>query len=207
MMDGSHPDELDLLAYVEEDLAEARTLAVAEHLAACRACADSVRRLESARHALRSAPLLELPAERRAAVLAGLPARAPRRRFRWRPRVIAPALATAAVAAVIAGVVFTVDGNGGGGEEAAQPAARATAPGAGEEEKAGTTTEGDKAALAQGLRPVQGPPRDVALYLRRKGFDARVVDSTVRVRDADPDAVMRALADRPSGRVRVEVVP
>jgi uncharacterized protein (UPF0335 family) len=54
---------------------------------------------------------------------------------------------------------------------------------------------------------VQGPPREVALNLRRQGFDARVVDSTVRVRNADPDAVMRALADRPDGPVVVEVVP
>ena len=206
MMDGAHPNELDLLAYVEEDLPNTRKVAVGEHLAACQACADAVRRLEAARHALRSTPLLELPAERRAAVLAGLPARKPSRRIRWRPGVIVPALATAAVTAVIAGVVFTVDWNGGGEEEAAVPAAPATAPETGEEEKAAGAGE-DQRTLSSALRPVKGPPRDVALYLRKQGFEATVVDSTVRVRNADADAVGRALAARPSGRVRVEVVP
>jgi anti-sigma factor RsiW len=210
MMDGAHPNELDLLAYVEEDLPESRKAAVAEHVAGCQACADSVRQLETARQVLRSAPLLELPAGARAAVLAGLPARAPRRRLRWRPAAVAPALAAAAVLAVVTGVVLTVDWNGREQEEGAAlapaPAEQATSEagaGAGDEE----AEQDDTRALSSALRSVQGPPRDVALYLRRQGFDARVVDSTVRVRNADPDAVMRALADRPDGPVVVEVVP
>lgn len=209
MMDGAHPNELDLLAYVEEDLPEPRKAAVAEHVAGCQACADSVRRLETARQVLRSAPLLEVPAGTRAAVLAGLPARAPKRRLRWRPAIVAPALAAAAVLAVVTGVVLTVDWNGREQEEAAEfapsPAAPATSEGDAGAEAGGA--EDDKRALSSALRSVQGPPREVALYLRRQGFDARVVDSTVRVRNADPDAVMRALADRPSGPVLVEVVP
>jgi hypothetical protein len=206
MMDGAHPNELDLLAYVEEDLPEPRKAAVAEHVAGCQACADSVRRLETARQVLRSAPPLELPAGSRAGVLAGLRARAPRRRLRWRPALV-PALAAAAVLVVVTGVVLTVDGNGGGQEEAGEavaPAEQATSEaGAGAEEP----EQDDTRALSSALRSVQGPPRDVALYLRRQGFDARVVDSSVRVRNADPDAVMRALADRPDGPVVVEVVP
>jgi hypothetical protein len=208
MMDGAHPNELDLLAYVEEDLPDSRKAAVAEHVAGCRACADSVRQLETARQVLRSAPLLEMPAGSREAVLAGLPARAPKRRLRWRPAVVAPALATAAVLAVVTGVVLTVDWNGDGQEaqEAAGPAAPATVMEEAAGEEAGGA-EDDSRALSSTLRSVEGPPREVALYLRRQGFDARVVDSTVRVRNADPVAVMRALADRPSGPVRVEVVP
>ena len=211
MMDGVHPNELDLLAYIEEDLPEPRKAAVAEHVSGCQACADSVRRLESARQVLRSAPLLELPAGSRTAVLAGLTARAPKRRLRWRPAFVAPALAAAAVLAVVTGVVLTGDWNGGSVEEAATPAP----PGAGMEEEsrggdtgASEAAPSDTRALSAGaLRSVEGPPREVALDLRRLGFDARVVDSTVRVRNADPDAVMRALAGRPDGPVVVEVVP
>lgn len=209
MMDGAHPNELDLLAYVEEDLPEPRKAAVAEHVAGCQACADSLRQLETARQVLRSAPLLELPAETRAAVMAGLPARAPKPRLRWRPAFVAPALAAAAVLALVTGVVLTVDWNGRDQEEAAEftpsPAAPATSEAEAGAEAGGA--EDDKRALSSALRSVQGPPREVALNLRRQGFDARVVDSTVRVRNADPDAVMRALADRPDGPVVVEVVP
>jgi putative zinc finger protein len=207
MMDGAHPNELDLLAYVEDDLPDPRKAALAEHVAGCRACADSVRQLETARQVLRSAPLLELPAGSRAAVLAGLPARAPKRRLRWRPTVVAPALAAAAVLAVVGGVVLTADWNGDGRE--AQEAARPASPATVMQETAGGDAAGaaEDRTLSSALRPVQGPPKEVALYLRRQGFQARVVDSTVRVRNADPDAVMRALADRPSGPVVVEVVP
>ena len=209
MMDGAHPNELDLLAYVEDDLPDPRKAAVAEHVAGCQACADSVRQLETARQVLRSAPLLELPAGTRAAVLAGLPARAPKRRLRWRPGVVAPALAAAAVLAVVTGVVLTVDGNGGGQDEAGEAVAPAEQPtsGAGAGAGAEEAEEDDTRALSSALRSVQGPPREVALYLRRQGFEARVVDSTVRVRNADPDAVMRALADRPDGPVHIEIVP
>jgi hypothetical protein len=208
MMDGAHPDELDLLAYVEEDLPGERRVSVAEHVAGCPACADSVRQLETARHALRSAPVLELPEARRAAVLAGLRERPTRRRPAWRPRIVAPALATAAVAAVVAGVVLTVDWNGGAREESA----RVTAPAAAEEAEEGgdagapASTDGETRSLAAGaVRSVEGPPPEVARFLRRQGFDARVVDSAVEVRRADPDAVVRALADRPDGPVLVLV--
>ena len=209
MMDGAHPNELDLLAYVEEDLPDARKAAVAEHVAVCQTCADSVRQLETARQALRSAPPLEMPAGSRAAVLAGLPARAPKRRLRWRPALVAPALAAAALLAVVTGVVLSVDWSGRGQEEAAEfearPAEQATT-----EADAGAAAGGDedeRALSAGAVRSVQGPPSEVALFLRRQGFEARVVGSTVRVRDADPDAVMRALAGRPDGPVRIEVVP
>jgi hypothetical protein len=209
MMDGAHPNELDLLAYVEEDLPAARKLAVAEHVAACPACADSVQQLETARNVLRTSPLLELPADTRAAVMADLPARAPRRRLRWRPGVIAPALATAAVAAVIAGAVVTA-GGGEDEQEAAQVGVEEPSPAeqAAPEADEGAATGGadDRTALSSLLRSVEGPPGEVARLLRRRGFDARVVDSTVVVRNAQPAAVLRALAPRRDGPVPVEVI-
>jgi anti-sigma factor RsiW len=209
-MDGAHPEELDLLAYVEDDLPADRRASVAEHVAGCPACADAVRQLETARHVLRSAPLLELPEERRSAVLAGLRERPTRRRrLGWRPRVLVPALATAAVAAFVAGIALTVDWNGGGGEEAADSASPTML-----QEDSGGQTEPPEAEAGENrtsaldaVLSVEGPPGEVARFLRRQGFDARVVDSTVRVRNARPGAVMRALADRPSGPIVVEVVP
>jgi anti-sigma factor RsiW len=208
MMDGAHPNELDLLAYVEEDLPDPRKAAVAEHVAVCKTCADSVRQLETARQALRSAPLLEMPAGSRAAVLAGLPARAAKRRLRWRPALVAPALAAAALLAVVTGVVLSVDWSGREAQEAAEPAAPATVMDeAAGEDAAGAPGAMEERTLTSALRRVQGPPSEVALFLRRQGFEARVVGTTVRVRNADPEAVMRALAGRPDGSVRIEVVP
>jgi anti-sigma factor RsiW len=208
-MDGAHPDELDLLAYVEEELPDPRKAAVAEHVATCQACADSVRQLETARHVLRSAPLLELPAERRVAVRSGLPARPSRRRIAWRPRLVAPALATAAIAAVIAAAVISGDWDGGQ-EEAAMPAETAVAEEAEGGEQAAPApapAAGDTRALsADVVRSVEGPPAEVARILGREGFDARVVDSAVEVRNADRDAVRRALVGRPAGPVPV-IVP
>ena len=207
MMDGAHPQQLDLLAYVEDELPAERRVSVAEHVAGCQACADDVRQLEAARHVLRSAPLLELPEERRSAVLAGLPERPTRRRRAWRPRIVAPALATAAVAAFVAGIVLTVDWNGGGSEEAADSAAPTMA-----QEESGGQTQPPEAAAGENrtsaldaVLSVEGPPGEVARFLRSQGFDARVVDSTVQVRRAKASVVMRALADRPAGPVVVVV--
>jgi anti-sigma factor RsiW len=208
MMDGAHPDELDLLAYVEEELPEPQKAAVAEHVAACGTCAESVRRLEMARHTLRSAALLELPEEKRTELLRNLPAR-PARRFSWRPRAVVPALAVTAVVALVAGVVLTGDFGGGMNQEAAQPGMAeeeagdaAGAPAGGE-----TETEADMEALSKGkeVRSVAGPPAEVATFLRQRGLDARVVDAAVHVRNADPREVRRALVGRPAGPVPVFV--
>ena len=76
-----HPDEIELLSYVEEELPTDARQDVAEHLVACRSCAEHVRRLETGRTALRAAPPLELSDERRARMLAALPARREPRSF------------------------------------------------------------------------------------------------------------------------------
>ena len=210
MMDGAHPDELDLLAFVEEELPEPSKGAVAEHVAACAVCAESVRRLETARSALRSAPLLELPGERRAAALAALPERSVRRGWSWRPRLVAPVLAGAAVAAIVVGVVLTGDFDREDGGEAAQVAtvseeAGEDAGGEAAPETAPATTD-MRALSGDAVASVEGPPQEVARLLRRQGFDSRVVDSGVEVRDAEREEVRRALVGRPAGPVPV-VVP
>ena len=209
-MDGAHPDELELLEFVEEELVEPRKAAVAEHVAACSRCAESVRQLETARYALRSAPLLELPGETREAALAALPERSVRRGWSWRPRLAVPAIAaTAAVAAVVAGVVLT---GGFDREEGRQSAEVATleagqdaGAAAGQEESA-TTDMSRALSDIEAAASVEGPPREVARLLRRQGFDARVVDSTVLVQDAEAEEVRRALVGRPAGPVPV-IVP
>jgi anti-sigma factor RsiW len=210
MMDGAHPHELDLLAFVEDELPDPRKAAVVEHLAVCAACAESVRQLETGRYALRSAPLLELPDERRAAALTGLPARPVRTGWSWRPRLVVPALATAAVVAVAVGVVLTGDFDRDQSEEAAKATLTAE-EGAGQDQAAAApeeaaTTDMSRALSGDQVASVEGPPAEVARLLRRRGFDAYVADKAVGVRDADPDAVRRALVGRPAGPVPV-IVP
>jgi anti-sigma factor RsiW len=208
MMAGGHPDELDLLAFVEEELPEPRKAAVAEHVAGCPACTEAVRGLETARYALQSAPLLELPGEKREAALAALPERSLRRGWSWRPRLVAPVLAGAAVAAIVAGIVLTGDFGREEGSEAAKVATSAEAAGqdaggAGAPEAATTDM---RALMDDEVASVQGPPREVARLLRRQGFDAVVADQAVTVKDASPGEVRRALVGRPAGPVPV-IVP
>jgi hypothetical protein len=104
--------------------------------------------------------------------------------------------------------VLTVDWSGREAQEAAEPATPATVmEEAAGEDAAGAPGAMEERTLYSALRRVQGRPSEVALFLRRQGFEARVVGSTVRVRNADPEVVMRALAGRPDGPVRIEVVP
>ena len=205
-----HPDELELLSYVEEELTADARRDVVEHLVACRACAESVRRLEAGRDALRASPLLELPEGRREELVAALP----ERRDPWRPfRPVRSALllaATGSAAAVFVGrFVFAAVQLGGGGEgdsEGGEAAQVEDAAGGGAEER----TEGaDTAAptlLEQGdlVRSVAGPPAEVVRVLRREGIAAEVVEGAV-VADARADEVEAALEWRRAGPVDVYV--
>ena len=74
-MTEKHPDELELLSFVEEELDGDARQEVVEHLVACRSCTDQVTRLETGRDALRAAPMLELSGDRRQDLLASLPDR------------------------------------------------------------------------------------------------------------------------------------
>ena len=67
-----HPDDHDLLAYVEDDLADAERDAVRRHLEPCPRCAAQVAEREAGRALLQAAPTLELAPQRRAEILAGL---------------------------------------------------------------------------------------------------------------------------------------
>ena len=67
MMAANHPNDIELLEYVEGDLDEPARAAVHAHLEDCETCAAEIGRLELARGALRASPLLQLPAGRRAA--------------------------------------------------------------------------------------------------------------------------------------------
>ena len=195
-MAGTHPEELDLLAYVDEELDAARAREIAEHVGACATCAGQVRALAAGRDALRGAPALELPAHRRGRVLAELPARepAPRRAPRRLLALVAALLAVAALAAVVATQELAPPGGGddagGRAEEAAQPA-----PPAGEGERADTTAP-DAAAAQAPLAEVEGPPSRVADFLRERGYRVRVVDGQVEVRTNRPAAVERLLTKR-----------
>ena len=194
-----HPENVELLELVEDELPAERRSAVSAHVAACARCAESVRLLEAGRAALREAPRLELAPKQREAIVAGLPSRpARRRRLAGAIAVLAPVAAVVALAVTLA----SLDLEGGGdAEEAAAPTPReqvATAEAEAGEDASGATS-------LQAVTSVAGPPADVADLLRDRGFDARVVGDHVEVRNADPDVVARALAHRRPGAVRVVV--
>jgi hypothetical protein len=196
-----HPDEIQLLDYIE---AEGADPALSSHVEGCPACREQVRRLEVARAALRATPLLHLPRARREKIVSGLPARRERRYRLSLGRAVA-VFAPVAAAALVAVVIVT--GDFGGQDEAAQE-------GAGGEAVAGETLERAAEEGADQAMPssapvatVEGPPREVALFLRERGFDARTSDGSVVVRRADAARVARALSERRTGGVTVFVEP
>ncbi len=211
-----HPEELDLLAYVEEELASDARQEVVEHLVACRSCSDHVRRLEAGREALRSAPALELSDERHDQILAALPVRqAPRRSWAPLRRVLVVAAPVAAAAALVGGFVAVGTLGGGGGNDDGEAAGVAAQEGAadmggGQERSAtegsATTTLYGAPALADKklVRHVQGPPGEIVVLLGNAGITAAIQEGAV-VADADADAVREALAGRPDGNVPVYV--
>ncbi len=122
MMAGNHPNDIELLEYVESDLDEPARAAVHAHLEDCETCAAEIARLELARGVLQASPLLELPASRRQQILESLPPQEQEphgmRALFTRRRVLA-VLAPAAVAAAV--VIAIVSVNDGGTEQSAEP--------------------------------------------------------------------------------------
>ena len=214
MMANGHPDELELLAHVDEGPRSARGREVATHVRACPRCSAAVGDLQSARAALRAAPRLELAQERRAAISAALAEHAPRRRSYVGPVRLATILAPVALVAVL---IVAVDAfrDGGGRDAGGNPASPASVRdaaegeggGAGEEATQGQSAGGgtDAAALAGPVVSVAGPPADVLRILREAGLTARLSGGRVVVSDAAPNEVVRALRGRRSGRVPVLV--
>ena len=219
-----HPHDVELLDYVEDELAKDRRRAVGAHVESCQTCRATVADLEGARAALRAAPELELPVDRRARIDAALGRAAPERRVRGSRRRLLGVLAVAAAfAAVLVGVVSVTGGRDdppAGGEAAAPQAqesdelagggkAEDDTAGAGAGEFKESPSEGSRGAgplSAEGsIASVQGPAADVAALLGAHGLDARVEDGRVVVRRAQPRAVVRALEGRPRGPVAVDV--
>jgi len=208
MMAEKHPDELELLSFVEEELDQGARQEVAEHLVACRSCADQIRRLEAGRDALQAAPLLELPGDRREEIMASLPERRdPWRLFRPAKRALVIAAPVAAAAALVG--VFVLGGTqlsgGGGDDEAAGDAAEATMDQAeraegGEEASPQFSTPGTTL-----VRTVQGPPAEIVRLLENEGITARVEPSGAVVAEGLAVDVRAALAGRPGGDVPVYV--
>jgi hypothetical protein len=212
-MAAQHPDELTLLAYVEGDLTAVERGTLAAHVAACPACTEQVRLLEVGREALAAAPHLELPEERRRALLRRLPEHPQRfgflEPFRHGLTRAAPALAALLLVAVF--VAFATQlGDGGdddagsrgaaGGGEAAQ-----TAPAQAEGAEEGEAQ--DSARTLAGLRLVRrvaGPPREVVELLRESGHPAVLREGSV-VADGRPREVRAVLEGRPRGPVAVYV--
>jgi hypothetical protein len=207
-----HPEELDLLAYVEEELSSDERQEVVEHLVACRTCSDHVRRLEAGREALRSAPQLELSDEAHERILTALPVRrAPRRS--WTPirRVLVVAAPVAAAAALVGGFVAVGTLGGGDNEEGAAAEQGAGDLSGGQERSAAegeaTTTKlygAPALADANLVRSVQGPPGEIVVVLGNAGITAAIQQGAV-VADASAAAVRQALAGRPDGTVPVYV--
>lgn len=206
-----HPDDLQLLAFVEDDLATGERDDVASHVRSCPACAATVDELTRAREALRTAPVLELPRDARKRISADLDARPPARRSYVSTMRLITILAPVAVVVAVVTAVLSLDGPGGrddagGGQGAAvaeeSAGERDTAEGGGAAPEFEAETGGQQLSGSP-LTSVQGPPRAVAAALRAEGFDARVVGRTVVVRGAAPEAVRRALAGRGRGPVTV----
>ena len=205
-----HPDEFELLSYVEEELARDARQEVAEHLVACRSCAEHVRRLEAGRTVLRAAPPLELSDERRARMLAALPERREPWSFR-RPlkRVLVIAAPVAAAAALIGVVVVNApygsdNGDNGAAADAGGDAAEA---GGGVEMEQSTGATDQTAPLSITLvRKVAGPASTVVNLLEAEGIAAEVnpADGSVIAQGNAAD-VRAALEGRPGGIVAVYV--
>jgi Putative zinc-finger len=207
-MTEKHPDQLELLSYVEDELDPGPRQELAGHLAACSSCAEQVRRLEAGRDAVRAAPLLDLSDDRRDTILASLPERPDRwKLFRPVKRALVVAAPVAGAAALIGVFVLAGTQLGGGGDddsggEAAQVADEAAGETSGERPEAESAPLRDEPTL---LRSVQGPPAAVVRVLQREGIPAEINTQGRVVAQARAGEVRAALAGRPPGDVDVYV--
>ena len=186
-----HPHEIELFEYVEDELPQARREEIAAHLATCGVCAAQVELAAAGREALRGTELLELPEDRREAILRNLPApeRVPRERRGFLSKKLVAGVAATAV---------LVNSNPNSGDESSAGAAA---------EAAGQTSGGGKTDSSQVRASLFaiGPAAAVAADLRKKGFKASVQADRVVVRGATEAQVREALADRGPGDVEVVV--
>jgi anti-sigma factor RsiW len=198
MVAGTHPDDIELFDYVEDDLPQARRAEIEAHLAACSICSEQVARVESGREALHGAQFMHLPVRRAEGVLMNLPTQAPergRRRALTPKQLIAVLTPVIAVAAVVA--ILVNSGSNSGSRSSAAGGAAATAA----DTRSASSPE---AAQASNLSS-SGTATDVAAELRSKGFSASVQDDRVVVNGATTKQVRQALADRGPGDVQIVV--
>jgi anti-sigma factor RsiW len=195
---GTHPDDIELFDYVEDDLPRARRLEIETHLSACSHCSEQVARVVAGRDALRDAQFMHLPERRAEGVFMNLPTQvsAPRRRRgALTPKqliaILTPVIAVAAVVAVLVNSGSNSSSNSAAGGAAATAAETSSAPSAEAVQPASITAS--------------GTPTAVADELRLKGFDASVQGDKVVVKGTTKKAVREALADRGPGDVQVVV--
>ena len=184
MVAETHPHDIELFEYVEDELPPARRDEIAAHLATCGVCAEQVRLAAAGREALRE----NLPA----------PERYPRERRGFFSKQLFAGIAALLLVAALAAVVVKTGGNSGMESSAGTGggAAEATAPSGG----GGKAEDAHAAGLFAG-----GSPQQVAENLQRKGFKASVQQDRVVVHGATKAQVREALADRGPGDVEVVV--
>jgi anti-sigma factor RsiW len=199
MVAETHPHDIELFEYVEDELPQGRRDEIATHLATCRACAEQVELASAGREALRGTELLELPDARREEILRSLPRQdvAPRERHGFFSKELLIGIAVLLVVAAFTAVLVRSGGNSGLESSAGGTAAEdATATGG---------AGGGQAAEARSALFSGGPAAAVAEDLRRKGFDAVLEKDRVVVHGATKRQVREALADRGPGDVEVVV--
>lgn len=198
MVAETHPHDIELFEYVEDELPQGRREEIAAHLATCRVCAEQVELASAGREVLRGTELLELPDARRDEILRNLPARerAPGESRGFFPRELLIGIAVLLIVAAFTAVLVRSGGNSGQESSAGGTAEDATAAGAG---------GGQAAQSPQARLFATGPAAAVAEDLRRKGFDAVLEKDRVVVHGATKRQVREALADRGPGDIEVVV--
>ena len=194
----THPHDIELFEYVEDELPEARRDEIAAHLATCGVCAAQVELAAAGREALRGTELLELPEDRRETILRNLPAP---ERVQGEARAFSPKLVLAGLTALLllaAVIGVLVNSGGGAGMES-------SAGGTAAEDATAASGGGVESSQAKSSLFLSGPAAEVAEDLRRKGFKATVQADRVVVRGATEEQVREALADRDPGDVEVVV--
>ncbi len=201
MVAETHPHDIELFEYVEDELPPGRRDEIAAHLATCGVCAEQVMQAVEGREALRETTLLELPEGHREEILRNLPTpeRYPRERRGFFSKQLLAGIAALLLVAALAAVLVKTGGNSGmessaGGTGGGAAEATATSGGGGKAEDA------HAAGLFAG-----GSPQQVAENLQRKGFKASVQQDRVVVHGATKAQVRDALADRGPGDVEVVV--
>jgi len=199
MVAETHPHDIELFEYVEDELPRRRREEIAAHLETCGVCEEQVELASAGRKALRETELLELPDARREEILRSLPRQdeAPRERHGFFSKELLIGVAVLLVVAAFTAVLVRSGGNSGQESSAGGTAAEdATATGG---------AGGGQAAEARSALFSSGPAAAVAEDLRRKGFDAVLEKDRVVVHGATKRQVREALADRGPGDVEIVV--